>query len=71
MVARGVRDDEYKIRQSRIEAALVDMERKIPESSAYRLLEPGNEVIAVLFLLETREGHLGTRNVLKDESVDD
>ena len=28
------------------------------------LLEEGDEVVAVLGLLETTEGHLGTRNVL-------
>ena len=38
---------------------------------AYRLFEPGNEVTAIVFLFETREGHLSARDVLEDTGVDD
>lgn len=54
----------YKFRQSRIEAALVLI--LIPKGLAYRLLEPGDEVTTVLFLLETGKGHLGTGDVLEN-----
>jgi hypothetical protein len=47
------------------------MGSKIPKSLAYRFLEPSDEVIAVLLLLETGEGHLGTRNILGSGGVHD
>ena len=33
--------------------------------STYLLLEPGDEVVAVLLLLQAGEGHFGTRDVLR------
>ena len=36
----------------------------------YRLLEPGDEVVPVLLLLETRERHLRTRDVLRGDGVE-
>lgn len=36
---------------------------------AYRCLEPSDEIIAVLVLLETRKGHLGAGNILADDSM--
>lgn len=59
----------YKIRRSRIEVVSVLIQlmigSKTPEVLAYLLLEPGDEVIALLLLFDTREGHLGTGNVLR------
>lgn len=38
------------------------------KGETYRLLEVGDEVVAVLVLLETSERHLGTRNVLEERA---
>ena len=51
-------------------AAIVSVggRRSEPEKATYRLLEVGDEVVAVLVLLQAGERHLGTRNVLYDAS---
>ena len=37
--------------------------------TTYRLLEPGDEVVPVLLLLQTSERHLSTRDVLGEVSA--
>ena len=41
-----------------------DSDRRETVGTTYRLLEVGDEVVPVLVLLETTEGHLGTGNEL-------
>ena len=62
----------YEIRRSGIGAASGSIsltEAKSQKKLAYVFLEPGDEVITVLFLLEARESHLGTGNVLAEVSI--
>lgn len=39
------------------------MDRK--RGGTYLLLEPGDEVVAVLLLLQASKGHFGTRDILR------